>query len=60
MACLDKEKMLWHSKYVVMDQGYGVGERGGSNPIKSISSIGRTIELDYIMFESTLVWGTYS
>lgn len=60
MACLDKEKMLWHSKYVVMDQGCGVGERGGNNPVKLISSIGRTIELDYIMFESTLVWGTYS
>lgn len=50
--------MLWHSKYVVMDQECGVGERGGSNHIKSISSIGRTVELDYIMFESTLVWGT--
>lgn len=58
MACFDKEKMLWHSKYVVMDQGCRVEERGESNHIKSISSIGRTIELDYIMFESTLVWGT--
>lgn len=54
VVCFDKGKMPWHSKYVVMDQGCGVRERGGSNHIKLISSIGSTVRVYNVWVYSSL------